>query len=237
MKRKLIAILLVGLFITLGSASMVSANPRGEATENVLTIVKSGDGAPVSGDQLVIDESAKNNLEAQIYEFKTWIEQARPFQDFVLTEEEKTEIVTQVTNLIDSVNAVLEELDQDPIEPAWVFNEMFETELGRSTIVSVGVGYAFIPFYDYESFYGIMFRPIWLIYPPWFMLNGGYTGNLNINIFPPRIEYGDRLGSHIVRTTFFSGLYMNIGDLGYDNIFGGPMILLGRARVVMSGDL
>ena len=78
-----------------------------------------------------------------------------------------------------------------------------------------------------------MLRPMWLWYPPLILGGGGYTGNLNINLFPPRIEYGDRLGHHLVRTTIFTGLYINIGDLGYDNMLGGLMLLLGRARVVM----
>ena len=236
MKRKLIAIALVALFITLCSTSMISAKPRGEENENVLNIIQGADGKKITGERLIIDESAKDNLAAQINEFKTWIEHARPFKDFVLSEDEKTEIITRVTTLVDALNQVLVENDLPEIDANYLYREMFDLGGTRSTIVSVGIGYAFIPFYDYETFFGIMLRPIWLLYPPWFMLNGGYTGNLNIHLFPPRIEYGDRLGGHIVRTTMFSGLYVNIGDLGYDNIFGGPMILLGRARVVMSGD-
>ena len=236
MKRKLIAIILVGLFITLGSTSMVSSKPRNEDNENVLTIIQGMDGKKITGEKIIIGESTKDNLAAEIMEFKTWIEYARPFQDFQITPDEKTEIITRVSSLIEALNQVLIENNLEEINPNYLWREMFDLGGTRSTIVSVGIGYAFIPFYDYETFFGVMLRPMWLLYPPWFMLNGGYTGNLNINLFPPRIEYGDRLGGHIVRTTFFSGLYLNIGDLGYDNIFGGPMILLGRARVVMSGD-
>jgi len=131
------------------------------------------------------------------------------------------------------LNVILEENDLEPITTDWLFREMFETEFGRSTIISVGVGYAFIPFYEYEMLFGSMIRPIWLIYLPLILGSGGYTGNLNINLFPFRIEFGDKLGAHMVRTTFFTGLYLNIGEIGYDGLFGGVMIMLGRARVVM----
>jgi hypothetical protein len=248
MKKKLV----IAIFLTLviSSISVIPASTAqseiditgktatGEplAVENVVTILKGVDGEGISREIVTIDDSVKQNLIEQIMEFKTWIEQARPFQDIILTEEEKIEIIEKVNPLLDSINLMLEESNLNPIEPTWLYNEMFNKELGRSIVISVGKGYAFIPWYHYESFYGVLFRPLWLLYPPWFMLGGGYTGNLNINVFPPRIEYGDRLGSHIVRTTFFSGLYLNLGDLGYDNLFSGPMLLLGRARVVMSGD-
>ena len=244
--------LAIGIFLTLVIATISIAptsmaqteedinaktlSVENEADQTSITIIKGLDGQGISREIVVIDESAKQNLIEQINEFKTWIEQARPFQDFQITPEEEIDIREKVNPLLDSINLMLEENNLEPIKPAWLFNEMFNKELGRSIVISVGKGYAFIPWYHYESFYGVLFRPLWLLYPPWFMLGGGYTGNLNINVFPPRIEYGDRLGSHIVRTTFFSGLYLNLGDLGYDNLFSGPMLLLGRARVVMSGD-
>jgi hypothetical protein len=183
----------------------------------------------VTADQTQIETFAN-----QINEFKTWIETARPFQDLKLTDEEKNEITTMVTGILTSLNTILQANGLDPISPETVFRDMFDTEIGRSTIVSVGMGYAFIPFYEYEAFLGVMLRPMWLLYPPLLLGGGGYTGHLNIKALPPRIEYGDRLGSHIVRTTMFNGLYLNIGELGYDRLIGpGVMILLGKARVAM----
>ena len=169
----------------------------------------------------------------QVNEFKAWFEENRPFRDFVLTEQEKSEIKTRINGVVSALNGFLVSNGKDPITQDWLWNEMFETEPGRSTVASVGRGFCFIPFYDYETFLGVMLRPMWFIYPPLFLGGAGYTGNFNINALPPRIEFGDRMGPHILRTTMFTGLYVNIGELGIDTLFSGTIILLGRARVVM----
>ena len=170
----------------------------------------------------------------KVLKFKTWIETTRPFKDLKLSQEEINVIKTNINNIVESLNTLLKEYGLDPVNPERLYREMFESELGRSTIISVGIGYALIPFYDYDTFIGLMFRPIWLWYPPIILGGGGYTGNLNVNVLPPRIEFGDRLGSHLVRTTLFSGLYINIGDIGRNNVFGGLMLMIGRAYVVMN---
>jgi len=169
----------------------------------------------------------------QIEDFRTWFEGARPFRDFVLSEQEKSEIKTRINGVLGSLNTFLISEGKDPITTDWLWNEMFETEPGRSTVASIGRGFSFIPFYDYETFLGVMMRPMWFIYPPLFLGGAGYTGNFNLNTLPPRIEFGDRMGPHILRTTMFTGLYINIGELGIDTLFSGTIILLGRARVVM----
>lgn len=235
MKRAILPILVVmSLLIVPAISGMKSGETTKSGDDEIIKIMIGKD-----NDGLDIDDITATRTEAEeflnsITNFRSWIETTRPFQDRELSPEEIAEIKEQVNDLIGSLNTLLEENDLNPISPQWVYNEMFETELGRSTIVSVGMGYAYIPFYDYETFLGIMIRPIWLFYPPLILGGGGYSGNLNINVIPPRIEYGDRLGCHIIRTTVFSGLYINIGDLGYNNkLLGGPMILLGQARVVM----
>jgi len=169
------------------------------------------------------------NFKGQIEDFKTWLVENKPFRDFKLTPEEKAAMKTKVETILGSLNAFLVANGQDPVTTDWLWNEMFETELGRSCIASVGWGMSFIPFYEYETFLGIMLRPMWFFYTV------GYTGNPNVNFIPPRIEYGDAFGAHLVRTTVFSGLYINIGKLGINT--PGPqglVLVLGRARVVMT---
>ena len=166
--------------------------------------------------------------------FKTTCEETRPFQDKEIDEQEKTTLKEKISNVVDTLNSLIVADGHDPIEESFIFKEMFETEIGRSTIASVGRGFTFIPFYDYETFLGVMLRPMWIFYPPLVLGGGGYTGNFNVNVFPPRIEYGDRLGCHIVRTTVFTGLYINIGELGIDVFSNGGIVLLGSARVVMT---
>ena len=234
MKRAILPILVaVLLLIVPAIPGMKSEETKTSGDAGVINLMIGNDDGfnieTVSAEQTTTEEFVN-----QIVDFRTWIENTRPFQDRKLTPEEINEIKTNINGLVDSLNAILEENDLDPISNEWLYREMFETEIGRSTIISVGTGWAFIPFYDYETFLGIMIRPMWLLYPPLIFGGGGYSGNINVNVLPPRIEYGDRLGPHVVRTTMFSGLYINIGDLGYDKILGGLMITIGQARVVMS---
>ena len=235
MKRAILPILVVmSLLVVPAISGMRSGETTKSGDDEIIKIMigKDNDGLDIAD-----IETTKTEAEEffnSIQNFRSWIEINRPFQDRELSPEEITAIKEKVNDLVGSLNNLLEENGGNPISPQWVCRELFETEIGRSTICSVGIGYAFIPFYDYETFIGIMIRPIWLIYPPIIFGGGGYSGNLNMNVFPPRIEYGDRIGAHILRTTTFSGLYINIGDLGYNNrLLGGPMILLGQARVVM----
>jgi len=232
MRKTVLSVLLAMLFLATAMVPAISAKaPKSDG--KVLNIVRGNGNEEPNVISISVEQSDIDTLVTDIQTFKTWLETNRPFKDLQLTEEEKNEIKSMVNTVIASLNVILEKNDQPTIEPTMIFREMFETELGRSTILSVGNAYTFIPFYDYETFIGVMLRPMWIWYPPIWMIGGGYTGNFNLNGLPPRIEYGDRLGSHLVRTTMFSGVYINVGDLGYDKILSGLTILFGNARVVM----
>jgi hypothetical protein len=233
MKRALLTILVTVVLLTLSSSPIIFASPKYDNEGEVINIIIGGDENGLDGAQLKVKEYDLDNFVDTVQSFKSWIEEKRPFMDLELTEQEKTTLKTKIEGIIGSLNTMLEDNGRSPLDHHWLFREMFENEIGRSTLVSVGVGYCYIPFYEYETFFGIQLRPIWMIYPPLLLGGGGYTGNLNINLLSPRIEYGDRMGGHLARTSFFSGLYVNIGDLGNDKIFGGLMLLMGSARVVM----
>ena len=235
MRRAIVPILVVMLLLIVPAISgMRSGETTKSGADEIVKIMIGRDDDGLDITDITTTKTEAEEFLNSIQNFQSWIQTTRPFQDRELTPEEITAIKEKVNELVGSLNSLLEANGGNPISPQWVCRELLESEIGRSTIVSVGVGYAFIPFYDYETFIGIMVRPIWLIYPPIIFAGGGYTGNLNMNVIPPRMEYGDRIGAHVLRTTCFSGLYINIGDLGYNNrLLGGPMILLGNARVVM----
>ncbi|MDH7507030.1 MAG: hypothetical protein QHH15_04490 [Candidatus Thermoplasmatota archaeon] len=226
MRKTILPILIIVSFLTLAAAPAISAPINimiGQNNKNLKETTTTID----------VDETKIEKFMNQIEELKTWLQENRPFKDLVLTDQEKAEIKSRVSGLITTLNEFLVENGQDPITTDWLWNELFETEIGRSTIASIGRGFCFIPFYDYETFLGVMLRPMWFIYPPLFLGGAGYTGNFNVNVLPPRVEYGDRMGPHIVRTTMFTGLYINVGELGIDTLFSGTILLLGRARIVM----
>lgn len=233
MSRAIYPIMVAVILMTIAATPVLSTEEPKSGDEGTLRLMIGNDSDGLRIEVITAEGAEIQEFKIKIFEFQHWISNVRPFRDLKLTQEEIDDIKTNILGLLESINALLEAQDYEPLSADWLFGEMFEIEPGRSTIVSVGVGYTFIPFYDYEGFIGVMLRPIWLLYPPAFLGGGGYTGNLNINVIPPRIEYGDKLGGHIVRTTGFSGLYINIGDLGYNSILGGFVLLLGQARVVM----
>ena len=233
MKRAVLPILVIAMLLIVPAISGLKNEQKPSDEEQVMNIIVGNDDVGLDHAQVTVDKAGVDLFVDNVKGFQTWLEEARPFRDLKLTDDEKDEIKGYINTIVVSLNSVLQSNGYDPISSDWLYQELFETEVDRSTIVSMGVGYAYVPFYDYETFLGIMIRPIWLFYPPIFLGGGGYTGNFNVNILPGRVEFGDRLGFHIARTTVFSGLYINVGELGYDRIFGGMIMLLGRARVVM----
>ena len=233
MKRAILPILVIAMLLIVPAIPGMKTEPKQNDEKQVMNVIVGKDDEGFEHSKITADTTGVELFVDNVNGFKSWLEENKPFRDFELTLEEKEAIKSYVNSIVVSLNNVLESNGYDPISKDWLYNELFETEVDRSTIVSMGVGYTYIPFYDYETFLGIMIRPMWLFYPPVLLGGGGYTGNFNMNWLPWRVEFGDRLGFHIARTTVFSGLYVNVGELGYDRIFGGMIMLLGRARVVM----
>ncbi|KAA0000923.1 MAG: hypothetical protein FE046_02945 [Thermoplasmata archaeon] len=92
-------------------------------------------------------------------------------------------------------------------------------------ILSFGHGISWIPMYPGEAFIGFMFRPIFMQYFGPF----GYSGTLNVNLIPPRIEYWDMVGTHTLFVLGFVGVYIDLGQIG----FGIPdlQFLFGEAAI------
>jgi len=233
MKRAILPILVIAMLLVVPAISGLRNSEIQTEEQETMNIFIGRDNVGLEHSKITTDKAEVDLFVDNVKGFQSWLEENKPFRDFKLTEEEKAAIKSHINTIVASLNNVLQANGNDPISTDWLYNELFETEPDRSTIVSMGVGYAYVPFYDYETFLGIMIRPIWLFYPPLILGGGGYTGNFNMNLLPWRLEFGDRLGFHIARTTVFSGIYINVGELGYDRIFGGMIMLLGRARVVM----
>ena len=91
MKRAIISILVVGLFLTVAALPATSSvEPKSDGEDKVLSIMYGADGKGIKGDEVTISAADAEKLTNDITEFKTWIEENRPFKDFQLTEEEKT---------------------------------------------------------------------------------------------------------------------------------------------------
>ena len=91
--------------------------------------------------------------------------------------------------------------------------------LFRQPLISIGIGITFIPFYDYESFFGKMIRPVFIQY----LFGFSATSRL----IPFIIGFPTvRFGLHRIRTFLFDGLMINFADLGVNSIVG-PQLLIG----------
>jgi len=86
-------------------------------------------------------------------------------------------------------------------------------------VISIGLGTTWIPFYDYETFVGVMLRPMITRYCIGFSNVGG-PASTNIII-----------GRYFKLVIGFRGLFINFGDIGFNRIIG-PTIYIGRAYIV-----
>jgi hypothetical protein len=94
-------------------------------------------------------------------------------------------------------------------------------------VLSMGVGYGYIPNYNGEAFMGFMLRPLFLSY----LL--GYTGSLNFVLLPPRVAFWDKFGPHFMSIMGFAGIYLKLGELG-TGMF--PIqIIMGECLFLMKG--
>ena len=135
-----------------------------------------------------------------------------------ITKEEWQQISIVVNDIIDSIksfddyfpNINIEQLISDMIDA-------FFTPLGGilkpKPIFSVGIGFSWIPFYDYESFLGILFRPIFTRYIFGFSRVGGI------------LEKHFKMGCYNLIELCFSGLFINFGDIGREKIIGPTMYI------------
>ena len=86
-------------------------------------------------------------------------------------------------------------------------------------VISIGLGATWIPFYNYETFMGVMLRPMVTRYCIGYSNVGGLTST-NIKI-----------GRYFKLVLGFRGLFINLGDIGFNRIIG-PTIYIGRAFMV-----
>lgn len=86
-------------------------------------------------------------------------------------------------------------------------------------VISIGSGFTWIPFYGYESFFGMMLRPMFTRHILGFTKIGGLISTYT------------KFGTYSMITIGFTGLFINFGDIGFDRILG-PTIYIGSALFV-----
>jgi hypothetical protein len=138
-----------------------------------------------------------------------------------ITEAEWQQIFNSMDNFIDTIKSVVTNFpnvntDQIVIDAINAIIDPFAGFIHPAGVISIGTGFTIIPFYGYESFMGLMFRPIFSRYLFGFSRLGGLISHHSI------------LGRYKMVVLGFKGLFINLGDIGFDRILG-PQIYIGRA--------
>lgn len=188
--------------------------------------------------QMEVTQTDYNEINNSIDDFLTLVETAMDENSSLgrkIADSEWVDIKNSAIGLVNSIKTIVG--DDFPDLDIETFIEGTLTSLfnplkwffQRAAIFSVGRGFSWIPFYDYEAFMGIMFRPIFITHII------GFTGALHFNPFPFRVEYADRIGLYRLTALAFSGIFINFGDITYDKIVG-PILLIGRSLNFLGDD-
>ena len=235
LKSKLVPIAIVLLFIGIAAAPSIGAQtPIKNEKNDVLTLIwATEDHKNDCSMKKAITEDQSNNINIVMDEFLGTVKII--LEDLKISTEEWATIKGITNNFIQSIKDVLKE-EFPAIDTDMFVQEMVKTLLGswnvpnfRAPIFSIGRGIAWIPFYDYEAFFGLMLRPIFITHVL------GFTAAFHLNMLPFRFEYGDRLGVQRFTTLGFTGLFINVGDVGLDRIIG-PVLMIGRSYNMLGED-
>ena len=203
-------------------------------TEKALTVMMmSADG--IETIEGTISEDDYHELEVAITELSDFLnENMREYwRDFKVDGSEQEEIAQALESTITKIGDVVPDLPSINIRE--LLRKLFNISkfpyciFDASVLISMGIGRSLIPNYYYETFLGVMLRPIFIRYA------FGFTAIMHLNLIPPRLEYCNRLGVHRLTTFGFIGFYMSIKDIGVDMPVG-LQLILGRSFIVMGPD-
>jgi len=221
--RKLIPIAVVFLFLGIAIAPSISAGEQ----EYILTIWMPG----------VTQDDYFTQIQVSLEDLQIFIDNLGAILDVInttmsfdspggtaITYEEWQQIGISVNDFTNSIRALdvnfpnvdTKQLVSDIID---AFFNPLAGFLPPEPVISIGSGFTWIPFYGYESFFGMMLRPMFTRYFLGFSKIGGLISTYT------------KFGTYSMITIGFTGLFINFGDVGFDRILG-PTIYIGKALVV-----
>lgn len=230
--KKMIPISIILLFLGMAISPVVSADDTEE-----LTVWMPGITEDNFSLQMQIEKAEAEKVNASVDVFMGLIEGVKdpnsPGGEKIVSEE-WGDLLDTMNSIIYTVQDIVgdefPEIDVEEFTQGIVFSLINPFKwFMRSGLLSIGRGFTFIPFYDYEQFFGFMFRPIFVTH----ML--GFSSMFHFNMIPPRLEYADRIGIYRYVTIGFTGLFLNIGDLGREG-FVGPVMLMGKGYNALGND-
>ena len=236
-RKTFIPIVVVILFLGITISPGFSAQDP-ENKEQMLTVWMPGLTEDDYSIQMEVTQEQLNEVNNTVNDFLVLVEAAKNENSpggTKITVSEWQDIKIMANEIINSIKVIvgddfpdldIEAFLEDTIES--LFNPIYGWTQ-RASIFSVGRGFSWIPFYDYETFIGVMIRPIFITHII------GFTGVLHYNPFPFRIEYADRIGIYRFTTLAFVGIFINFGDIGFDRIVGN-VLCIGKGYNIMGSD-
>lgn len=141
-----------------------------------------------------------------------------------ITMEEWDEIKISLKDFIQSINSLDETITITNIDQLItdIIDDILNPTAGvflPHPMISIGLGATWIPSYNYETFVGVMVRPMITRYCIGFSKVGGLMSSYI------------KIGRYFNLVFGFRGLFINLGDIGFNRIIG-PTIYIGRAFIV-----
>ena len=235
--KLLLPIAVVLLLITIALSPGITADDHTVSTK-VLTVWMPGITEDDYSVQMEVEQQKITEINNTLNDFLVVVENALNPDGpggFNIIYAEWQELKVSIIGIVDKIKEIVgddfPEFNIDEFTESIITSLLnpFKWYFQRAGIFSVGRGFAWIPFYDYDTFIGVMIRPIFITH----LL--GFTGAYHFNPFPIRVEYADRIGLYRVSTLAFVGLFINFGDILREQIVG-PVILIGKGYNALGSD-
>jgi len=218
--KKIIPIAIISLFITMLFSPVIYAEDNIEQ-ERILTIWMPGITKNNYFTQIELTDEELQIFIDKIYAAlkvinNTMVPDSNGLS--VITYEEWQKISENVCIFIDSVKCIIDDFpDIDTDKFIKKIIESFFIPLPGffrpKPYFSAGIGSTWIPFYEYETFLGLLIRPMLTRYQFGFSHVGGLA------------QCRFTIGKFIMMNTCFFGFFINIGDIGMEKIMGPTMYI------------
>ncbi|MGF3555119.1 MAG: hypothetical protein ACQXXF_07645 [Thermoplasmatota archaeon] len=224
-KKTITSVVVIILFLGLSFSSIAIAEPI-DVKNKKMTVLIMGINNNDYKIEIVIDEEdikEINNKIQNLIELINLTMNINSEQGIYISNNEWNLLKNAINNLIDIIAKTIGE--DFPKEDIKIFIDYLierlinPINLFKQPIISTGIGITFIPFYDYETFFGKLIRPVIIQHLI------GFSATVRLNPFIVGFPF-IKFGFHRIRTFFFDGLMINFADLGINKIVG-PQLLLG----------
>jgi hypothetical protein len=219
-KKKAISIIISILFLVLLISPIINAEETDDQ-KKLLTIWMPGITEENYFKQIEVTEEELQLIIDEIYDTlnvinKTILPDSNGLSR--ITYEEWQQIGMNISDFINSIKFIIDdfpEVDTNKLIKK-IIKGFFRPLPGffrPKPIISAGIGNTWIPFYDYETFLGIMFRPMITRYQFGFTHVGGLA------------QCRFTIGKYFIINTCFCGIFINVGDIGFEKIMGPTMYI------------